>query len=393
MAGGTPIAGRIEDSGYTPGSQFDDDSANVLGQAYAAQALANAGSTKKTAVTAFLLKQQCPNGGFRLDFTKSKTAAGQSCTSNTSAQTDVTAVTLLQLASQSGTGTVADAITRGKTWLRSQQRCDGSFGGGTTTEGSNANSTGLVAWALGDSPASRQAAGWLRKHQATAADSGNSLASETGAIAYNDAGLAAGRTDGITEAKEDEWRRATSQAAPGIRWFSSDATPAINLSGPTSYVKQGDRHVLRTNGAAAGTVLCVTGPSASTRGIAGASGWSSTVTMPTGTATRVYTVRDSFGHSDTAAVKVLGRKTLSVSRNKSQVMRSGLVTVTIRGLAPREAARIFYKGKQASSGAASPAGTFSATFHVGSSLGTQQIAGYGKYGSIRKGATTIRVVR
>ena len=41
-----------------------------------------------------------------------------------------------------------------------QQRCDGSFGGGMSTEGSNANSTGLVAWALGDTPASRQAATW-----------------------------------------------------------------------------------------------------------------------------------------------------------------------------------------------------------------------------------------
>jgi len=393
VASEAPITGRIEDTGYTPGSQFDDDSANVYGQAYAAHALANAGSTKKAAVTAFLLKQQCPNGGFRLDFTKSKTAAGQSCTSNASAQTDATAIALLQLASQSGSGSVADAITRGETWLRSLQRCDGSFGGGTSTEASNANSTGLVAWALGDSPASRQAAGWLRKHQATAQDSGNSLASETGAIAYNDDGLAAGRTEGITEAKEDEWRRATSQAAPGIRWFSSDATPAINLSGPANYRKQGTRHVLRTTGAAEGTVLCVTGPSASKRGFATETGWNSTVTLPAGTGTRTYTVRDSFGNSSAAAVKVLGKKTLPIYKTKSRVKRSGWITARIGGLASRESAKIWYKGNVIRSGRATTRGVFSASFKVGRSLGQKSIVGHGKFGDIRRGATTIRVVR
>ena len=227
----------------------------------------------------------------------------------------------MQLASQSADADVAAAIAKAKSWLVSQQRCDGSFGGGTSTEGSNANSTGLVAWALGDTPASRQAATWLRAHQATAADAGNDLATETGAIAYDDAALAAGRTDGITDAASDQWRRATAQAAPGIAWFSSDPTPAINLTAPTGYFKQGTRVALRTTGAAAGTVLCVSRAGAPVRGIASASGLSSTVTLPAGTGTRTYTVKDAFGHTDNAFVRVLGAKTLTVTRTPGNVKR------------------------------------------------------------------------
>jgi len=386
-AGSAPIAGRIQNLN----DDFGD--ANVIGQAYAVNGLTAAGSSEAKAATNFLLKQQCSNGGFRLNFTTSKTTSAQSCTNNSSAETDVTAIAILQLASQAGTSTVDAAVTRATAWLKSQQRCDGSFGGGTSTEGSNANSTGLVAWALGASPTARQAAGWLRKHQATAADSGNSLASETGAIAYDDLGLANGRADGITVGKEDEWRRATAQAAPGIRWVSTDATPVLSATGPGDYRKAGDAYPVSTTGAAKGTVLCLTGPGASRRVVASGAPWNTTVKLPAGTADRTYTVEDPFGNTDTVVAKVLGRKTLEVSTNKSLARRSRLVTVTIEGLAPREAARIFYKGKQRSSGAASSAGTFSATFYVGTTLGTQQIAGYGKFGSIRQGATTIRVIR
>jgi len=386
-AGGAPIAGRIEHEN----DAFGD--ANVIGQAYAARGLAVAGSSEATAATNFLLKQQCPNGGFRLDFTASKTASDQSCTNNTSAQTDATAIAVLQLASQSGTSPVTDAIAKAKAWLTSQQRCDGSFGGGTSTEESNANSTGLVGWALGDSPTSRQAAGWLRKHQATAADSGNSLASETGAIAYDNPGLAAGRSSGITDSSEDQWRRATAQAAPGIRWFSSDPTPAVNLTGPTGYVKAGSRPELDASGAAAGTVLCTTGPGTSLRKVAGAAPVQFAVSVPAGSGTRVYTVRDPFGHAEAHALRALGAKTLTVAKSKSRVKRSGWVTARIVGLASQEAAKIYYKGNLVRTGKATTAGVFSASFRVGRSLGLKRITGLGQFGDIRRGSTTVRVVR
>lgn len=387
-ADAAPIAGRVENTN----DSFGD--ANVVGQAYAARGLATAGSPEAAAATSFLLKQQCSSGYFRLNFTASKSAAGQSCTDGTDTpDTDATAIAVLQLASQSSNGAVATAIAKAKTWLLNQQRCDGSFGGGTSTEGSNANSTGLTAWALGDTVSSRQAAAWLRAHQATSADSGNSLAGETGAIAYDDAGLAAGRTGGITAALQDQYRRATSQAVPGIRWYSSDAAPAIDLTGPAGYLKAGSRQVLRTAGAAAGTVLCVTGPGASTRGIATANGLTSTVTLPAGTGTRAYRVTDAFGQADTQNLRVLGKKSLSVTKSKARVKRGRYVTATVSGLAPAEWARVYYKGKPVRSGFASAAGRFTATFKVGRPKGKKTIVGYGQFTDIRRGSTTVKVVR
>jgi hypothetical protein len=395
VATAAPIAGRIEDEGYTPGDQFEDDAANVLGQAYAANALSAAGSTAEAAsVTSFLLKQQCSSGYFRLNFTKNKAAAGQSCVEGVDApDTDATALAVLQLSPLTGQSAVAAAVDKAQSWLRAQQRCDGSFGGGTSTTASNGNSTGVVAWALGDSAASRQAAVWLRAHQASSADSGNSLASETGAIAYDDAALAAGRANGITDAVSDQWRRATAQAAPGVARSSTDATPAIDLTGPAGYLKAGSRQVLRTTGAGAGTVLCVTGPNASTRGIAAANGLSSTVVLPAGTATRTYVATDPYGHADAQALKVLGKKRLTVTKSQYRVKRGRYVTATVSGLAPAEWARVYYKGRPVRSGFASATGRFTATFKVGRAKGKKSIVGYGMFTDIRRGSSKIKVVR
>lgn len=383
----SPIQGRLEDK-----SDFGDY-ANTLGQSFAANALTAAGSTKAAAVTSFLLKQQCSSGYFRLSFSP-KASANQGCVNGTDApDTDATAIAIQQLSVRTGNTAVTAAVARAKSWLLAQQRCDGSFGGGTNTEGSNANSTGLVAWALGDTPASRQAGTWLRAHQATAADAGNQLATQTGAIAYDNAGLADGRATGITDANSDQFRRATAQAAPGIAWYSTDPTPAIALTGSAGFQKAGTRSVLTTRGAAPGTVLCLTGPGASTRGIAGSAGYSSAVTLPAGTATRVYTVKDPFGHTDAHALKVLGRANLSVLRGKYRVKRSRTVTATVRYLAPGEWTRIYYKGTPVRSGKASAAGTFSASFKAGRAKGIKTIAAYGLFTDIRRGSAVIKVVR
>ena len=117
------------------------------------------------------------------------------------------------------------------------------------------------------------------------------------------------------------------------------------------------------------------------------------MTLPAGTATRTYTVRDSCGHTDTGAVKVLGPKTLPVYKTKSRVKRSGWVTARIGGLASQEAAKIYYKGNLVRSGKATTAGVFSASFRVGRSLGLKRITGHGQFGDIRRGSTTVRVVR
>ena len=194
--------------------------------------------------------------------------------------------------------------------------------------------------------------------------------------------------------KQDQWRRATSQALPALAYLPEDTTPSNPvLTGPSGYLKAGSTRGLTTKGVRSGDKLCVTGPGATVQGTATGSTKVLAVKLPAGTATRTYRVRDSWGNTDTGSVKVLGKKTLPLYKTKSTVKRSGWVTVRIGGLASGEAAKIWYKGNVVRSGKATTGGVFSASFKVGTSLGQKSIVGHGQYGDIRRGATTIRVVR
>ena len=383
-----PIAGRIEHVN----DSFGD--ANVIGQAYAVHGLAEASSGEAAAATEFLLKQQCPSGGFRLAFTPSKTDVGQSCTDNSTAETDATAIALQQLSAITTTPAITTAKNAARQWLIDNQRTDGAWGGGPTTEASNANSTGLAAWALGDTAESEQAALWLRGRQATDYHACDKLAGERGAIAYDSPALFDGRTNGITAAKQDQWRRAGAQAVPAMEYLPLDTTPSTPvLTGPSGYLKAGTNQILVTTGVSSGDQLCITGPLAAIQGTASSTRWQKAVTLPGGTRTRVYTVRDSWGHSDAVALKVLGRTTLAVTKSKNRVKRSGVVTAMVAGLLPNEWARIFYKGRLVRSGHATTTGKFVASFRVGRALGKKRIVGYGQFTDIRRGASTVKVVR
>lgn len=394
-AGSAPIAGRIGDVSKKDGVSDGQDYANTLGQAFAAYALTKANSAEAANAVSFLLEQQCANGGFRLAFTANRGASDQSCTANADAETDATAIALQQLNLIPTTVRITAAKTAARAWLINAQKDDGSWGGGTSTEQSNANSTGLAASALGDTAQSEQAAQWLRNRQANDYNLCDRLAANRGAIAYDGAAFNAGRNSGITSvAAKDQWRRATSQALPAMAYLPQDATPSSPvLTGPSGYLKAGSKRVLTTKGVAAGDKLCLSGPGAAVQGVATGSTWLQTVTLAAGTGTRTYKVRDSWGHSDTGSVKVLGRKTLPIAKSKSRVKRSGWVTATIRGLASQEAARIYYKGNLVRSGYATTGGVFSASFRVGKPLGLKRVVGYGRFSDIRRGATTLRVVR
>ena len=215
-----PANGRIHDT-----SAFGDY-ANTIGQAYAAQALSAAHSPKARSVVRFLLAQQCSKGYFRLSFNADPTAAAQGCVAGdpvgSAPDTDATALTVLSLQTIKHPGAkVRTAIKKATRWLKRQQRKDGSFGGGPTTSAPNANSTGLASSALGVSGAcrpARKAARWVKRLQ-VGPKAGGPLANEHGAIAYDAAALAAARTAGITSASRDQWRRATAQAGPALRFL------------------------------------------------------------------------------------------------------------------------------------------------------------------------------
>jgi hypothetical protein len=215
-----PIRGRIRDK------TDDSDFANVIGQAYAVQGLGVAGSPTAGPALRYLLRQQCAKGYFRLNFTKSKKRADQTCDGGDPAtasapDTDVTALAVLTLTSlHSSNPHVKSAITDAVGWLKKRQKANGSFGGGTSTEASNTNSTGLAGWALGvrhACTAAGAAAGWVDRFQVTGATGGSPLAADIGAVGYDKAaydGVVA--AEEITVAQRDQWRRATAQAAPAL---------------------------------------------------------------------------------------------------------------------------------------------------------------------------------
>jgi hypothetical protein len=211
VANKAPIAGRIQDKGAS-------DFANVIGQSFAVQALTTAGHKKAGKATRFLLAQQCKGGYFRLNFTAKKTAADQTCDggkrrSTSAPDTDATALAVLALLeAPKPTKAVRGAVNRAVRWLVKTQRNNGSFGGGTSTEKPNANSTGLAAWAMGSAGSCRQAnkaAKWVSRLVVSG------VSGENGAIAYDKRALVDAQ-DGIGVEEEDQFRRATAQAAPAL---------------------------------------------------------------------------------------------------------------------------------------------------------------------------------
>lgn len=218
-----PTIGRIQDKSST-------DYANTIGQAFAARGLAVVGSRRADEAVKFLLRQQCSAGFFRLNFAD-PSANRQGCDAGSRQQsapdTDVTALAILNLAAipkpSRAMRLAAGDATR---WLVRHQKSNGSFGGGPSTVASNSNSTGLAGWALGVVGACTQAADaarWVHRLQVNGDVSGTGLKGEKGAIAYDRAAYLAAKQDGIGKAERDQWRRATTQAAPALSYLSADA--------------------------------------------------------------------------------------------------------------------------------------------------------------------------
>src|SRR5262245_63805435 len=138
-----PITGRIEDKSTS------GDFANSVGQVFAVRGLFKAGNAAASDALAFLLDQQCGKGFFRLNFNADKTAADQSCGKGDPADTDVTALAVVELTSVAkGHPALKRALADATSWLKRNQKDNGSFGGSGPTSAANANSTGLAGWAF-----------------------------------------------------------------------------------------------------------------------------------------------------------------------------------------------------------------------------------------------------
>jgi hypothetical protein len=264
VATAAPIAGRIEDA-YDPNDEFGGDFANVIGQTFAARALALAASAKARAVKSFLLQQQCAKGYFRQYFTTDKTRADQSCqgapAAERGASTDATALAVLALQDVKGAKAKA-AVKKAVAWLADRQRADGAFSDTGKNSGAfNSNSTGLAGWALGEAGSAKRAtkaAVWVRNLQVPGTNPcAEGLAKETGAIAYDETAYGAAQGSGIKKKESDQWRRASAQALPVLRW-APRAEGEFTVSAPRT-VQAGETLRIRLTGAAPGERVCVSG--------------------------------------------------------------------------------------------------------------------------------------
>ena len=224
MSTSGPTTGRIQDVSTS------GDFANTIGQSFAATGLSNAGADAGRPVLKFLLKQQCSNGYFRLDFSD-KSAADQSCdgAGPTAPDTDATALAVINLLSLEHPSPKARAaVGKAVQWLRKTQRGRRQLRRWSLHRGSNTNSTGLASWALasaGYCPNAGRAARWVAK-LTVSEDVTGKLASQVGAIAYDRKALRAAQQSGITQGTRDQWRRATAQAAPALLYQSGVGCPS-----------------------------------------------------------------------------------------------------------------------------------------------------------------------
>jgi hypothetical protein len=312
VATAAPITGRIEDA-FDPTDQFAGDYANVIGQAYAAQALSLVRSAKATSAAAFLLSQQCNKGYFRQYFTVDKTRADQSCQgaprSERGASTDATALAVLALQDVKGSK-AKGAVKKAVAWLEDTQLGSGAFTDtGKSSGATNTNSTGLAGWALGaagEAGAASAAAVAVRTLQVSATNPcSGKLAEAGGAVAYDVTAYEDGLVKGIKAKTSDQWRRASAQALPVLQW-APRGSGALTASGPAGTVSGGDTFSIALTGVAPGQRVCVARGAESFEFVPGRKAITKvTLQAPHGTATRTYAVHVGGTKLD-VAVRVAG---------------------------------------------------------------------------------------
>lgn len=188
------------------------NTANGFAQALAVLALSTTPDGVPAEAADFLTAQQCPAGGFRLNYDSTR-----SCTSDTGADPDATALAVQALLTVDPSIRPDPAIDRAIAWMLARQLSDGSFGGAGPTSAANGNSTGLAAQTLratGHIDSADRAADWVTSHLQLDDDlaAGTAAAADAGAIAYSPSARAAALASGITSSGRDQWRRSTSQA-------------------------------------------------------------------------------------------------------------------------------------------------------------------------------------
>ncbi len=395
--GGVDLVDRLEERVTTSGRLQDDsffgDYANVIGQSFAVRGLNQTDSTAADAVTDFLLTQQCDNGGFRLDFDRDfPSAPGKdtACTDGGQADPDATSHALSALNSlDAPSADVLEALASGVAYLLSIQHVDGSFGGGTSTEGANANSTGLAGLALGkvgEGEAATAAAVWVRSHQLSGVDACEpGSGADAGAIAYNDTDLSTAAADGIGEFERGVFVRAAAQALPLLA-IAPGAEADLALTGPSKHVAAGSVTEVTVAGLAPGERACVVGGK---QAVTVTGDGTAAVTLPAGTGVRTLTLATA-DHDTSTTVSVLGKTKLTIKAKKAKVKKGKKNTIKVAGLVAGEKVKLKLRGKKVAAGKANAKGRFTVKIKVGKKTGKAKVKATGAFKN-RKGTTSFRV--
>lgn len=192
--GGVNLEARLRALG-TPSGRYVDRSAfgdfsNAFGQSYAVLALNRTAAKAPAAASAYLVSEQCADGGVPISF------GGQPCVGDV----DATALAVQALRSAGRTA----AAAKGVAWLAGKQQRNGGFAAGDGVGTPNANSTGVAGQALADArkvvPAVRAGV-----YLATLQLRCSAPVADRGAVPFDSSGFAA-----------DTAPRATAQAVLGL---------------------------------------------------------------------------------------------------------------------------------------------------------------------------------
>jgi hypothetical protein len=361
---------------------------NTIGQAWIVRALTAANAAKKSDATRFLLQQQCAAGYFRLTLESATATSAYTCdraaSADRSPSVDATALALqaLEVAQAGGVPGLGDDIADAAGWLVRRQGATGFFSDQGTA---NSNSTGLAASALataGRPGPAGNAAAWLLAQQVTdsMASRHPALSGDSGALAFNSTALAAAKKDGITAETQDQFRRATAQAAPGLNALLPATT--LRVTAPSTYQHGGSTRTVTTTGLRAGERFTTRlGTARKVRGVADSTG-TATARLRLPRATRNYIVTTTGSRAvraGTSRLKVLGATTLTQTLTHRTVAKASPDTVTIRGLARGERVRLNYRGTRIWNGYASRTGTAVHKFNVGRTAGKQRLTARGRF--------------
>ncbi|WP_338748106.1 hypothetical protein [Janibacter alittae] len=221
----TKLQSLEEENGQFADQSEYGDYSNTLGQSFALIGLERAdGVNPSTASVGFLLEQQCDDGGFRLTYDNPDETGDEACTSDP----DATSMAVQALHTVGGHDTAVQSATD---YLASRQAATGGVGGGETTEGANANSTGLAAVAFrlaGRADARARALDYVES-----VTFGCDTPAVVGGIAYNRADFEAATAKGADAQPDGTITRTTAQAVLGQTDESYATVTAAGQTGAT----------------------------------------------------------------------------------------------------------------------------------------------------------------